>query len=83
MALSTSFGTAVRGWRKAVGLTQSALGDAIGVVQEQVSRIENGERTVTGAQLARLCDALSLDQDARMEALRLLAEADAPAQAAG
>lgn len=83
------FGIAVRGWRRAAGMTQAGLGLAIGVVQEQVSRIENGDRAVTAAQLARMCDVLKLDADARLEALRLLALAptptddEDPAQAAG
>lgn len=70
MAFAT-FGTAVRAWRDSAKLTQQELGDAIGVVQEQVSRIEGDKRALTPAQLPALCRALKLDTEQAREAYAL------------
>lgn len=44
--------------RKALGLTQSDLGQVVGLKQSQVSRIENGERGLEAASLMLLLQEL-------------------------
>lgn len=49
-----AIGQNVRRWRKAAGLTQVQLGDALGVVHSTIANLEAGRRAVSAAFLVRL-----------------------------
>ncbi len=68
-----SFGSLLRQYREAAGLSQLGLSRAVGVNSGYISRLEAGERSAPGADLVRaLADALRL---APAERDRLLAAA--------
>jgi transcriptional regulator with XRE-family HTH domain len=51
-------GDAVRGARKAAGLSQEALADAAGIDRSHMGKLERGERNVTLLNIARVAAAL-------------------------
>lgn len=51
-------GSAIREWRKAIGLSQEALADAAGVDKAHTGKIERGERNVTILNILRIATAL-------------------------
>ena len=59
--------------RRVAGLTQEAFGDALGLSQSQISRIEKNENPLTTSLLLRMASLLGFDP---ADALR----ADAPAR---
>lgn len=59
-----AWGTRVRNARKALGLSQVAAAERIGIDQSALSRIENGDyRAMNPEMVLRLCLALNLDPD--------------------
>lgn len=46
MDFDSSLGHLVSTWRNSAGLTQQMLGDAVGLDQASISRIESGDRKV-------------------------------------
>ena len=51
--------------RKALGLTQTAAADRLGIDQATLSRIENGQyRAMTPAMVLRLCLGLAMETEA-------------------
>ena len=83
-------GMRIKELRLAAGLEQLAVAEALGLGQSSVSKIESGDRAVSGAELFRLADALSVSVDdilvveqPRLEvAFRMDAASSAGAQAA-
>jgi DNA-binding XRE family transcriptional regulator len=59
--LARTFGLAVLRHRTEHGVSQAALGRALGIPQSQVARIEDGEHTPSLPTMLRVCDALGLD----------------------
>jgi transcriptional regulator with XRE-family HTH domain len=53
-------GARVRQYRLRKGLSQSALGAAIGVTFQQVQKYEKGTNAIATARLPRLCDVLGI-----------------------
>lgn len=60
-------------WRLRRQLTQARLADVVGVETSTITHIENGRRAPSVGVLVRICDALDLGTDERVEALRLAA----------
>jgi transcriptional regulator with XRE-family HTH domain len=56
--LDQALGLAIRLRRHARGLSQSALGDAIGVSFQQIQKYERGTNRVSFSTMVRICDAL-------------------------
>lgn len=56
--------------RRALRLTQGDLARRLGVQQQCISRIENGQRKVTVVEYLELADALSIDPVALLDRLR-------------
>lgn len=56
-ALATQIGEAIRTRRKAAGMTQAALAEAVSLETETISRMENGQRLPTLEKLVELADA--------------------------
>lgn len=70
--VGVQIGERIRASRKALGLTQTELGELAGrIAPGELSRFENGHRTPTLDTLRRLADALGLE-------LRDLLDLDAP-----
>lgn len=57
--LLPALGRAIRGARKACGLSQEALADAAGIDRSHMGKIERGERNVTILNVARIAAALN------------------------
>lgn len=71
MNFDCEMGQLVARWRIEAGISQQSLGDAVGIDQASVSRIESGDRRVDVELLLRILDALSLSLE--IEAPRILA----------
>jgi transcriptional regulator with XRE-family HTH domain len=56
--LDQALGLAIRLRRHAKGLSQSALGEAIGVSFQQVQKYERGSNRVSFSTMVRICEAL-------------------------
>ena len=56
--LDQALGLAIRLRRHARGLSQSALGDAIGVSFQQIQKYERGSNRVSFSTMVRICQAL-------------------------
>lgn len=56
--LDQALGLAIRLRRHARGLSQSALGDAIGVSFQQIQKYERGTNRVSFSTMVRICEAL-------------------------
>ena len=69
--LHRALGEAVRARRRALGLSQEALGEKARIDQTYLSNLENGRRNVSLALLVRLAQALDVPLS------RLLAQAEA------
>lgn len=52
-------GKAVRAVRKAKGMSQETLADAVGIDQSHIGKIERGERNLTTRNLFRIAAALN------------------------
>ena len=50
--------------RRAAGMTQTDLGQALGTDQSQISKIERGERRLDIIDYVRICRALGIDPGA-------------------
>lgn len=70
-------GNRIRAQRKAAGLTQAELAEAVGLSQGQVSNLENGDRTISLEWLRRIARALGC------AVADLLDDADNPDRLAG
>lgn len=57
----------IKNARKAAGITQKELAEAIGVRQKDISRWENGERTPNIEAFANICKALKASADMLLE----------------
>lgn len=57
----------IKNARKAAGITQKELAEAIGVRQKDISRWENGERTPNIKAFADICKALKVSADMLLE----------------
>lgn len=51
----------LRELREAAGITQTALGEALGNTQTFVSKFERGERRVDAVEFVEICEALGAD----------------------
>lgn len=60
-------GDVVRFARKAIGLTQTQLGDVVGYSAEMISKYENGKETVQKAYALALCSLLDMTPEEVME----------------
>lgn len=56
-----ALGLALRKWRKAKGLSQSALAHKVKITKSYVSNLENGERRPSLDVLGRLATALGVE----------------------
>lgn len=65
-------------WRQRRDLTQAQLAAIVGVDQSTITYIERARRSPSVAILNRLCDALDLSAEERLEAMRA---AERPAEA--
>lgn len=54
-------GLALRGARAKMGLSQVALGEKVGVAQNEISKMEHGKRTISKKMALKLAKALSTD----------------------
>ena len=59
-AVDIYIGARMRDRRLALGLTQEALGQKLGVSFQQVQKYENGSNRVSAARLFEICEALDL-----------------------
>lgn len=67
-------GFLLRSLRAASGLTSQQVADQLGVSRWKVSRLENGQRGASEADIARLCDLYQVDEDHRSRLIELAAE---------
>lgn len=65
------FGERVRSAREARGWTQEALAAKTGLVQEQISRVENGARDIRLTTLLLLIEALDVPPETLLNDLRV------------
>jgi transcriptional regulator with XRE-family HTH domain len=73
-------GALVRELRESAGLTQSELGEVVGLDQSAVARLEKGQRTISALQLVQLAERFGVQEDTilkREESLALLRAGDA------
>ncbi|HEV2530406.1 helix-turn-helix transcriptional regulator [Phenylobacterium sp.] len=78
--LDQALGLAIRLRRHARGLSQSALGEAIGVSFQQIQKYERGSNRVSFSTMVRICEALGChvsDLVAEVEQLDIGAKRDA------
>ncbi|MCO5159046.1 MAG: short-chain fatty acyl-CoA regulator family protein [Aquamicrobium sp.] len=61
MAIRTPIGARIRRKRKAIGLTQTALANALGISASYLNLIENNKRAIGGALLLRIGERLDID----------------------
>lgn len=61
--MTTTLGTRLRAARLEAGLSQAALSERTGIVQQAISRYESGTSTPSVDTLVRLADALSVSLD--------------------
>lgn len=59
-AVDAYIGARMRECRNAVGLTQTALGEKLGVTFQQIQKYESGVNRVTAARLFEICEALDV-----------------------
>jgi transcriptional regulator with XRE-family HTH domain len=59
-AVDTYIGTQMRNGRAALGLSQEALGEKLGVSFQQVQKYEKGINRVSAARLFEICKALKI-----------------------
>jgi transcriptional regulator with XRE-family HTH domain len=59
-AVDTYIGARIREQRPAVGLSQAALGEKLGVSFQQIQKYESGKNRVTAARLFEICEALNV-----------------------
>jgi transcriptional regulator with XRE-family HTH domain len=59
-AVDIYIGARIRDQRPAVGLSQAALGEKLGVSFQQVQKYERGKNRVTEARLFEICEALNV-----------------------
>jgi ribosome-binding protein aMBF1 (putative translation factor) len=64
-----AFGSALRGFREAQGLTQEELAEAAGLHTNYVSSVERGERNLSLHNIARLASALGISALSLMRSL--------------
>ena len=57
--------------RKAAGMTQTALAEAIGTDQSQISKFERCERRIDILDYARICRAISIDPGPALRGVKL------------
>lgn len=77
-------GAYVRELREGAGLTQTELGEVIGLDQPAVARLEKGERAISALQLVQLAERFGVDENTilkREESLAMLRAGDADAEA--
>ena len=59
-AVDIYIGARIRRERVALGLSQSALGEKLGVSFQQVQKYENGKNRVSAAHLFEICEAMNV-----------------------
>jgi transcriptional regulator with XRE-family HTH domain len=59
-ALDAQLGERIRGRRRELGLSQSALGGKLGITFQQIQKYENGTNRVSATMLLKLSEALAL-----------------------
>ncbi|MQX36392.1 helix-turn-helix domain-containing protein [Roseospira navarrensis] len=59
--MESGFGLKIRERRRSMGLTQANVADAVGISTSYFNLIERGKRTIGGALLLRIAEALELD----------------------
>src|SRR5262249_6694532 len=67
-------GSMLRSLRAASGMTSQQVADWLGVSRWKVSRLENGQRGASEADIARLCDLFEVDSDRRSRLIELAVE---------
>jgi transcriptional regulator with XRE-family HTH domain len=58
--LDAALGERIRGRRRELGLSQSALGGKLGITFQQIQKYENGANRVSATMLLKLSDALAM-----------------------
>lgn len=72
--LDVALGLAIRVRRHSKGMSQSDLGDAIGVSFQQIQKYERGSNRVSFSTLVRVCEALGCSVAALIEDVERLGE---------
>ena len=57
-------GSRIRNVRKALGMSQAALADRVGVTQSHISELENNQNSPSAVLLQKLADVLDVPVDA-------------------
>lgn len=57
-------GSRIRNIRKALGMSQAALADRVGVTQSHISELENNQNSPSAVLLQKLADVLDVPVDA-------------------
>lgn len=76
MDFDSALGQLIANWRGTTGLTQQALGEAVGLDQASVSRIESGDRKVDVELLLHILTAVGLSLSETATAVQALAPAN-------
>lgn len=58
--LDTAIGARLRAYRQAKDLTQSAIGQSLGVTFQQIQKYENGKNRISGSSIVAICRALNI-----------------------
>lgn len=58
--INLSLGRLIAEWRKRSGMSQAALAEALGMQQASISKLENGSKRITVAELSRVLCACGL-----------------------
>jgi transcriptional regulator with XRE-family HTH domain len=67
-------GSRLRSLRTASKLSSQQVADSLGVSRWKIGRLENGQRGASEADIARLCDLFSVDDEQRSRLIELAAE---------
>lgn len=70
-SIDKAVGARIRTYRKALGMSQTELADAIGVRFQQVQKYENGSNRVAASRLWQIADALGISVVALFEDVRV------------
>lgn len=76
-------GNMIRLRRKQLGVSQSFLGEAIGVSFQQIQKVERGDNRISASAMFRAAKALKCEVSDFYDGLEELTREDLPAQAAG
>src|ERR1700752_1159623 len=72
--LSSELGSMLRSLRADTGFTTEEVAERLGVSRSKISRLENGRRGASNADIARLCELYQVDEEYRLRLTELAAE---------